>query len=135
MEQAVIKRAVMHFIKSALPSVAVWAVAAKPNQPAPYVVVTMEGIDRDRYYGPGGVATGVRYQDFEISAYGKTVEDASELARQLLALLENYAGPMSDGASPATVYNTGPIEVTSELEDYDHTAERYYYSIFVNVPH
>lgn len=130
-----IKAAFINFIKAGLPLSRVWGVAAKPNQQTPYVVVTMEGADRDRYYGATNVATGVRYQDFEISAYGKTVEAASELARQLLELLENYAGPMPGLGSPQTIYNTGPIEVTGELEDYDHTTELYYYSIFVNVPH
>lgn len=127
--------AIVNYLKTTVGIARVWSVAAKPNEKAPYVVVELEGVFRNRYWGSAGTATGLTDTDFEISCYGKTVQQSGELAKQITDALENYAGPMVGTESPAASYRVRDIEITSELQQFEQATELYRYSIFITVSH
>lgn len=131
-----IQKALVSFIESNVANTDVYSVGAKPNVTAPYIVVELETSNRQRHFGSGDITTGLKYYDFEISCYAKTVQAVSDLAKSLVTLLENFQGPMRDlTTSPATVYRVNPILIISESQNYEAGTELYRYSIFLTIPH
>lgn len=130
-----ILKALTDYIEANVGGSDVYAVAARPNAPAPYVVVELDSTFEDRHFGAGATATGLYYYDFEISCYARTAAAAINLAKSIKNLLRNFQGPMSSTGSPVATYFVSAIEITSESTNYEDDTELYRDSVFITVPH
>lgn len=113
-----------------------YASVAPQTQTLPVVTVDLDSSFRNRHYGVNGAyTTGLIETEFELTAWGKTVQSVYDLGQSIIALLENYSGPLLGTDSPQTVYSIGDLEITSEQSGFDGETELYQYSIFITITH
>lgn len=111
-----------------------FAVSAEPNQPAPYIVASVDSALRELHYGNGAeYQNGMVDTDMEVQIYGSTQTQAFKLANTVRTGLEHFIGVLTSLESPVQNYTIRGIEVTSELTEYDVQRELYYYSLFITV--
>lgn len=113
-----------------------YASVAPQTKQLPVVTVDLESSFRNRHYGANGAyTTGLVETDFEINVWGQTVQSVYDLGQSIIALLENFSGPLYGTDSPRTSYGIGDIEITNEQSGFDGETKLYQYSIFITITH
>lgn len=132
-----IEVALVQFLKSNLSVDRIFPQVAPLDTDLPCVTVDLDSEFRNRHWGTDGTRkTGMVESDFELSCWGNSQLSANTLAKEIVQLLENYQGPMSDAyESPSVTHRITDIEITGQTDGFDKAVERYGRSIFISISH
>ena len=113
----------------------VYANVSPAKHTLPAITVDLEGSTRSRHYGTNGYETGLTETDFEINMWSAKTSGAYNLAAQVIASLENFAGPLDGLDSPITTYSIADIAITGESNAFDGETQIYQFSLFITITH
>ena len=91
-----IQAALVNYLKTNLSVTRIFPVVAPQGEGLPVITIDLNGTDRRRHYEGGDVATGLIDADFEISVWATSLLESSRIIVELITLLENYRGTMTD---------------------------------------
>jgi len=109
-----------------------------PLNSQPCIVIDDNGDSGDRYWRNGAIHTGLKDQEYEISVFtdlsGGGPKYAAQVASSLVALLDNFSGPMVDTAiSPNAVHRVAYIEANNGGGGFDAGPELHSHSVFITL--
>lgn len=131
-----IESALLAYLRSNLSVSRVYVVESPPSPTLPCVVLDNNGDDVDRYYGAGGAITsGVHTLDMEATVWaGKNTLSATNLARELIALLDNFSGSLTDTSlSPPVVHRVRTIRAEDGGMGFDGATEHHSHAVFLEI--
>ena len=112
--------------------------AAPSNYSMPCCTIDNNGDYRDRFWSNGATVTGLKDQEYELTVWADLIaggpRQAALKAEELIALLDNYSGPMTDTqTSPNISYRVTQVEASDGGGGYDADAERWGHSVFLTL--
>lgn len=131
-----IQPALTAYLRANLSNDRIYPLAAPQDARLPCATLEILTTDRLRHYSDGDVATGLIDTEVEITTWAKTMSESTTLAHEVIALLENMRGQMTDTAtSPAVTHYIADIEINSEAQELNSDIELYGHSVFLSIMH
>lgn len=131
-----IESALLAYLRSNLSVSRVYMLESPPNPTLPCVVLDSNGDDVDRYYGAGGaLTTGLHTLDMEVTVWaGKNTLTATNLAKEIITLLDNFSGPLTDTSlSPPVVHRVRTMRLEDNGMGFDGATEHHSHAVFLEI--
>ena len=128
-----IQAAVVNYLKANLSVTRIYPLVAPQGETLPVVTVDLNSAVRFRHFESGDVGTGLIDSDFEISVWASTMLSSTQLNDEIITLLENYKGVMTDPSSPNVTHTIADIRIDSEGQGFNAATELYDHSVFLSI--
>lgn len=130
-----ITAALIAYLKANISTQAVYAVQA-PQGVLPAVTIDDNGGDRFRAWMGGLTSHTYTETEYEISSWADDPLEAARLTDEIIALLDDYAGPLFDtSVSPQVLHSIRYCSAENIGSDFTSKNEVYGHSLFLQITH